>query len=290
MNLLITGEVRVLNVALAMRVGVSEALFLGQLHYWLKHPKLGTSVEGRKYIHNTFEEWHEQFPFWSLRTLKTVVARCTKEGYVASIKIGKGYDQTRGYAINYDHEALAIVQELHDPVCNDDTTESADIAPSSLNKDHHENTGEISPKAKTVDAIAHEQGLGNPGEVNGFDFQETEVLDVLMAQRDNGSVISVWWRRCLRGYGHVNHVLPELTQKDQKQLKTLLKQLGPTGPLRIMLALKYWDMYKKYANEEFGLKSTVKPVIQKFVLGRNAIAGFEPPKEVDFSEKEWKSL
>jgi len=73
-------------------------------------------------------------------------------------------------------------------------------------------------------------------------------------------------------------------------LKTLIRQLGPQGPLRIMLALKFWPEYKKYADAEFGLKSTVKPVIQKFVLGRNAIAGFDPPKEVDYTEKEWKSL
>jgi hypothetical protein len=228
--------------------------------------------------------------------METVLQSCRVQGLVSVGEYNKHkQDRTKWYSINYNHPKFS---EGHTAKSADsDHAKSADSHTAKSAVSNHKNTHEttqesteISPKAKTVEQIAAEQNLGTPDKPNGFDFQETQVLDELMQHREHGHVISIWWRKCMRGYEHVNHVLPELTQKDQKQLKTLIKQLGPTGPLRIMLALKYWTEYKLYADKEFGLKSTVKPVIQKFVLGRNAIAGFDPPKEVDFEEKEWKSL
>jgi hypothetical protein len=294
MHLLHDGEIRVIHVELACRIGEAEAQFIGQLHYWLKTSK--HEVNGRKWVYNTVSEWREQFPYWSKRKMETVLKSCRVQGLVSVGEYNKHkQDRTKWYSINYNHPKFseghtAESADSHTAISADsDTAECAD----SNHKNTHEikqKITEISPKAKTVMQIAAEQNLGTPDKPNGFDFQETQVLDEVMENRQHGSVISVWWRKCMRGYGHVNHVLPELTGKDQKQLMTLIKQLGPTGPLRIMLALRFWPEYKKYANAEFGLKSTVKPVIQKFVLGRNAIAGFEPPKEVDYTEKDWKSL
>ncbi len=294
MHLLRDGEVRVINVQLAMRVGEAQAQFIGQLHYWLQTSK--HEVDGKKWVYNTVKEWREQFPYWSKRKMETVLMSCRVQGLIATGEFNKHkQDRTKWYTINYDH---AKFQEGHHAnsaysdhanCADSDTAKSAD----SNHKTTHENTQkitDISPKVKTVEQVATEQNLGTPEKPSDFEFNEAQVLDDLMEHREHGTVISVWWRKCMRGYGHVNHALPELTQKDQKQLKTLIKQLGATGPLRIMLALRFWPEYKKYADAEFGLKSTVKPVIQKFVLGRNAIAGFEAPKQVDYEEKEWKSL
>jgi len=294
MHLLHDGEVRVIHVELACRIGEPESQFIGQLHYWLKTSK--HEVNGRRWIYNTVNEWCEQFPYWSKRKMETVLKSCRAQGLIDVGEYNKHkQDRTKWYSINYDHPKFseghtAESADSHTAkMADSDTAKSADSNHKNTQETKQKNT-DISPKAKTVEQVAAEQGLGTPDKANGFDFQETQVLDELMEHREHGHVISVWWRKCMRGYGHVNHVLPELTQKDQKQLKTLIRQLGPQGPLRIMLALKFWPEYKKYADAEFGLKSTVKPVIQKFVLGRNAIAGFDPPKEVDYTEKEWKSL
>jgi hypothetical protein len=51
--------------------GLNEAIIVQQLHYWLNHPsdKIGKTINGIRWIHNTYEEWMDQFPFWSRKTI-----------------------------------------------------------------------------------------------------------------------------------------------------------------------------------------------------------------------------
>lgn len=286
-------NIRLMDTHLAKKIGVNESLFICQLWYWMQ--RSDNVRNDRRWVYKTLKEWMAEHPYWAKNTVRRTIKNLEEAGIVLSGEFNKfKQDRTKWYTIELNHECFSTdhVPNMGMPA----PAQNDQLHVPNVDKSNHkitteeEKITEISPKAKTVDSIAAEQGLGSPSESNNYEFDEVSSLDAVTEQRENGQILSVWWRRCMRGYGHVDYTLPELTQKDQKQLKTLIKQLGPTGPVRIMLALKYWDLYKKYANAEFGLKSTVKPVIQKFVLGRNAIAGFEAPKEVDFSEKEWKTL
>jgi hypothetical protein len=239
----------------------------------------------------------QDFPCWSARTIERLVIKLEERGLLLSGEFNKfKRDRTKWYTVVLDHPVWSrLVVDQSDKVADSNPTncgtqesdKMADSNQKSTSGDYQEIT-EFSDKPKTVDAIAAEQGLGNPLNGETFEFDEETCYSDL--DPTNGTDVSKWWRTCLRGYGHSKKMQPEMTGKDQKQLKTLLKQLGPGGGLRVMVALKHWVEYKKHADKEFGMKSTVKPVIQKFIMGRNAIAAFDPPKDVDWSAKEWKTL
>ncbi len=52
---------------LATKIGLNEAMFLQQLHYWIDRSKY--EMEGHRWIYNTIEDWCKQFPFWSRQKL-----------------------------------------------------------------------------------------------------------------------------------------------------------------------------------------------------------------------------
>lgn len=72
-NLLLDEKPLVLIPALAVVVGLIEALFLQQLHYWLQKPNMGVQHDDRKWVYNTISAWHEQLPFVSTRTLQRAI-------------------------------------------------------------------------------------------------------------------------------------------------------------------------------------------------------------------------
>lgn len=88
--------------SLATAIGLNEALFIQQLHYWLT----GKSHErdNRLWVYNTYESWHEQFPFWSIPTIRRVVASLRDMGLIITTDEYNrlGYDNTLWYTIDYD--------------------------------------------------------------------------------------------------------------------------------------------------------------------------------------------
>jgi DnaD/phage-associated family protein len=87
--------------SLAEKVGLNEAIFLQQLNYWLQESK--HCYEEKKWIYNTQEDWQEQFPFWSISTIRRTISKL--EGFGLLI-IGnfnkKNFDRTKWYTINYE--------------------------------------------------------------------------------------------------------------------------------------------------------------------------------------------
>ena len=75
--------------SLAKEIGLNEAIVLQQVHYWLKSS--GKKRDGRKWIYNTYDEWLEQFPFWSKNTLIRTVEKLEKSG----ILITGNYNTTK---------------------------------------------------------------------------------------------------------------------------------------------------------------------------------------------------
>lgn len=87
---------------LAKEIGLNEAIFLQQLHYWL-NSKSAKNINERKWIYNTYEDWNKQFPFWSVMTVRRTVTSLIKKKLVVTGNFNKaGFDKTVWYSIDYE--------------------------------------------------------------------------------------------------------------------------------------------------------------------------------------------
>jgi hypothetical protein len=64
--------------SLALAIGLNEAIFLQQLHYWLQRSE--HQHAGQRWVYNTLEGWHEQFPFWSMSTVRRTIRSLKAQG------------------------------------------------------------------------------------------------------------------------------------------------------------------------------------------------------------------
>lgn len=100
-NLLNDNKRVILYTNLAAKLGLNEAIMLQQIHFWLqksKHVK-----DGRQWVFNTYQDWQEQLPFWSINTIKRVILKLEKEGYLLSANYNRlKLDKTKWYSIDYE--------------------------------------------------------------------------------------------------------------------------------------------------------------------------------------------
>lgn len=82
------------------------AMLIQQIHYWTLK-EAGRVVDGVRWIYNTYDQWLEQFPWWSKWDFRVVMSGLRSLGLVDFAKLNKRrYDQTGWYTLNYDHEWL----------------------------------------------------------------------------------------------------------------------------------------------------------------------------------------
>ena len=102
MNLLIKESPLQVLPSLAMQVGLNEAILLQQLHF---RSLISTNVrDGHKWVYKTYEEWkNEEFPFWSVDTIKRAIRRLEDSGYIISTASYNRMkmDKTKWYRIDY---------------------------------------------------------------------------------------------------------------------------------------------------------------------------------------------
>lgn len=107
MSLLFNFRPLVVNPGLALKIGLNEAIVLQQIKYWTIETDAGVEHKGLRWVYNTHEQWAEQFPFWSVDTVKRTLASLVKQGLVFVEKLNKvKHDQTNYYAINHRADAL----------------------------------------------------------------------------------------------------------------------------------------------------------------------------------------
>lgn len=89
---------------LASKIGLNESLILQQIHYWLEINRKAKKnfINGFYWTYNTYNQWQEQFPFWSTSTIKRTISNLEKLGLIISenhntLKI----DRTKWYRIDY---------------------------------------------------------------------------------------------------------------------------------------------------------------------------------------------
>lgn len=80
---------------------MNEALFLQQLHYWLERST--KIINNRRWIYNSVGAWQKQFSFWSISTLKRIIASLEKRKLIITDNFNSfSMDRTKWYTIDYD--------------------------------------------------------------------------------------------------------------------------------------------------------------------------------------------
>ena len=74
----------VVNTGLAVKIGLNEAIILQQIHYWLEINKKAKRNfrDNETWCYNTYKEWQEQFPFFSLKTIQRTIISLENMGFL----------------------------------------------------------------------------------------------------------------------------------------------------------------------------------------------------------------
>lgn len=114
---------------LANILGLNEAIVIQQIHYWLEINRKAHKnfYDGVYWTYNTYEDWQLQFPFWSIKTIKTTMKKLECQGLILTGNYNKlKMDRTKWYTINYEafNEKISkckscptIVQDLPNGKC-----------------------------------------------------------------------------------------------------------------------------------------------------------------------------
>ncbi len=100
---------------IAAAIGVSEAIVLNRLAYWLSRSK--HRIAGRAWVYNTYDAWQKQFPFWSRRTIQATFRRLERLGVVESTQRHNRsrWDKTKWYTINEAQLAELVPEPEESP-------------------------------------------------------------------------------------------------------------------------------------------------------------------------------
>jgi hypothetical protein len=112
-NLLINEYPLLVLPSLAVKYGLNEAIVIQQIQYWSR--KLDVADDGFSWVYNTIPEWKKQFPFWSERTIFSILKGLREDGILIAEKRSKSpWDHTLYYRLNYEILEHTISQSLQD--------------------------------------------------------------------------------------------------------------------------------------------------------------------------------
>lgn len=97
---------------LATIIGLNESIILQQVHYWLKIKEKSKQdyIDGHYWVYNTYEQWQEQFPFFSIRTLRRTFTSLEKMGLLLTGNYNKvKFDQTKWYTLDYGTTKISFL-------------------------------------------------------------------------------------------------------------------------------------------------------------------------------------
>ena len=113
--------------SLAKAIGLNEAIFLQQLHYFLRISK--NSADGRSWVYNTIKDWQAEFSFWSLKTVQRTIENLEKMGLILSTdKFNKmKMDKTKWYSIDYEKLSEISGGNTNPPFSQNDQMEYTEL-------------------------------------------------------------------------------------------------------------------------------------------------------------------
>lgn len=147
-NLLISEEPLLVLPRLAEKIGLNEAIFLQQVHYWLNHSE--HNYDGRKWIFNSVTEWKKQFPFFSENTIRRTIKNLEIKELLLVGNYNKAkFDKTKWYTINY--EAMHLLESTNLlPKMSKRITQNEQLAIPKMGKPIPEITTEITTEKKDI--------------------------------------------------------------------------------------------------------------------------------------------
>lgn len=237
-NLLIDESPILVLPSLATKVGLSEAIFIQQLHYWLKDSK--NVRDGYKWVYNTYEDWHEQFPWWSVSTIRRIITKLENTklliiGNYNRLKI----DNTKWYRIDYE-----LLEHMNRPPVQNEQTECSERSDgvTNLNRPLPEITTEISSEKEKEEekAVApvnpfrffEENGFGTIGghlsqKISAWidDLSEELVLEALKIAVEYGAknwsyverILINWAEKKITSVDQVHALILAHKEKQSKQ-------------------------------------------------------------------------
>lgn len=140
MSLLISEPPLQVIPTLAVKIGLNEAMFLQQVHYWSL--RAATHHAGHVWVYNTVKQWHEQFPFWSEDTITRIIKSLRESGLLIVERLSPDKrNKTNFYRV--DHVLLARICDSIPASCgNVDTRKLRQPIPASCGNVLTENTTE----------------------------------------------------------------------------------------------------------------------------------------------------
>ncbi len=96
---------------LAVAIGLNKAIVIQQIHYWVRINQRADKNfrEGYYWTFNTYEAWREQFPFWSISTLKRIFLELEDEDLIVTSNYNRlAIDRTKWYRVNYEVLAQSV--------------------------------------------------------------------------------------------------------------------------------------------------------------------------------------
>jgi hypothetical protein len=197
--------------SLAKSIGLEEAIILQQLHYWLNNPKVEGRLDevGQKWIYNSYQEWQENFPFWSIQQIQRIFLNLEKGGVVISAKLdAKKHDQTKFYRLDYD--VLCTMEYIK--IDSSIVSESNDV-----NKVLHRLPETTQKKGDLIDGILF---YGNKAIEQGIDEVEQVAVKLETGLRFNfprGTKDQAVYKRILKSGKPVERFI-EWVKSDEKRL------------------------------------------------------------------------
>ncbi|MDP4146491.1 MAG: hypothetical protein Q8936_18765 [Bacillota bacterium] len=170
-NILFYEKPLILNVELAKLIGLNESIVLQQMQYWLE--KSHHTIEGVKWIYNTYADWKLQFPFFSESTIRRIIKRLEDKDIIRSSNFNKSkMDNTKWYTINYDffcqlqpEQSLEQIEEVSCSTWPEEQT--------NLDKAIPENTTETN--LQEVEVIEEPAGSHSKTGTSTFGIEESEL-------------------------------------------------------------------------------------------------------------------
>ena len=140
---------RMFDAEIAAALGnINAAVIVQQLNYWINKDGVGTTINGVKYVYNTFVEWvNQQFPWLSVWQFRKAMSLLRSLGIVKVIRYkAKQWNQTNYYSLDCDRlaeflsrknaEARPAHGELGSPSFLATSTETVELCDSSPQDDN----------------------------------------------------------------------------------------------------------------------------------------------------------
>jgi len=198
--------------SLAKKIGLNEAIILQQVHYWLNPSFNQNFIEGKYWVYNSYPQWLEQFPFWSVITVKRAIQSLEKSGLLIGKQLHKNrFNKAKWYTIDYGK--LAEIENKSEP-----------HTPNAKNGERARPYETLENNSDTLENITEKKGANPPhrSDQNGghrwgqFDPIEKQVQNVTTKAIDNESIDGV---KLIPSYTETTtetthtHTPPNLTSK-----------------------------------------------------------------------------